>query len=141
MVVYKLVGPFVDCKDAVEVQPMGSMFGHHSQAADSFVVRSYLDIDDDVAVVGHLSDAIAIVSLKSAFVQLDLVVAVFVLVLLAHPCVVRELGELNKIVVAADLKPMFVAVVAICQQIKTYKKFEEKHEYVTRYIENVFVFN
>lgn len=113
MVVDKLVGPFVDYKDAVEEQPMDSMFGYHRLAADSIVVRSYLDIDDDVAVVGHPSDAIAIVNLKSAFVQLDLVAAVFVLVLLAHPYVVHELGELNKIVAVADLKPMFVAVVAI----------------------------
>lgn len=113
VVVYRLVGPFADCKDVVEEQPTGSMFGHHSLAADSIVVRSYLGIDDDVAVVGQPSDAIVIVNLMSAFVQLDLVAAVFVLVRLAHPCVVHELGEPNKIVVAADLKPMFVAVVAI----------------------------
>lgn len=99
--------------DAVEEQPMDSMFGHHSLAADSIVVRSCLDIDDDVAVVGQPFDAIAIVSLMSAFVQLDLVAAVFVLVLPAHPHVVRELGEPNKIVVVADSMPMFVAVVAV----------------------------
>lgn len=109
-----LVGPFVDCMDAVEEQPMDSTFGHHRPAADSFVVRSYLDIDDDVAAVVQPSDAIAKVSLELEFVRLDLVAAVFVLVLLAHPYVVHELDEPNKIVVvAADLKPMFVAVVAI----------------------------
>lgn len=109
----KLVVPFVDCMDAVVVQPMDSRFEHRNLVVDSFVVRSCLDIDDDVAVVDHPFDAIAIESLESAFVQLDLVAAVFVLVLLVHLNVVHEMDDLNKTVVAADLLPMFVAVVAI----------------------------
>lgn len=113
VVVCKLVVPFVDCMDAVVEQPMDSMFGHHKLAVDLIVVRSCSGIDDDAAVVGQPFDAIAIVNLMLAFVLSDLVAAVFVLVLLAHPYVVHESDELNKIVVAADSKPMFVAVVAI----------------------------
>lgn len=111
VVVYKFVVPFAGCRDVVVVQPMDSMFGHHMLAADSLAVHSCSDIDDDAAVVDQPIDAIAIANSKSAFVQLDLVVAVFVLVLLARPYVVHGLDELSKIV--ADLRPMFVAVVAI----------------------------
>lgn len=124
-VVYKLVGPFVGCMDVAVEQPMDSMLGHHMLAADSFVAHNYLDIDDDAAVVDHPIDAIAIANSMSAFVQLDLVVAVFVLVLLAHPYVVHGLDELSKIVVA-DFQPMFVAVAAISYQIKR-KKIQEKN--------------
>lgn len=113
MVVYKLVGPFEDCMGVAVEQLMDSMFElHRLQAVGLIVVHSCLGIDDDVAVVDQPIDAIAVMSLRSAFGQLDLVAAVFVLVLLAHPYVVHELDELNKIVVVADLKPMFVAVVA-----------------------------
>lgn len=115
--------------DAVAEQPMDSMFGHRRLAAGPIVVRSCLGIDDGVAAVAHPSDAIATVSLMSAFVQLDLVAAVLVLVLPAHPRVVRELGEPNKIVVAADSMPMFVAVVAVFCVLRS-KKWEGMHEYI-----------
>lgn len=110
--VCRLVGPFEDYKDAAVEQPMDSTFGLHRQAVDLIVVRSYSDIDDDAVPVDQPTDAIATRSLVSVFVQSDLVAAVFVLVLIAHPNVVHESDERNKIVVAADLKPMFVAVVA-----------------------------
>lgn len=120
----KLVAPSVGCKDAVAEQPMDSMSGHRRLAADLFVVRSCSDIDDDGAVVGHPLDAIVIESLVLAFAQSDLVAAVFVLVLLARPNVDRALDEPSKTVVAADLLPMFVAVVAIFMNIHRRKNIE-----------------
>lgn len=110
--VCRLVAPFGDCKGAAVERPMDSTFEHHRQAVDSIVVRSCSGIDDDAVTVEQPIDAIATMSLMSAFVQSDLVAAVFVLVLLAHPNVVHVSDERNKIAVAADLKPMFVAVVA-----------------------------
>lgn len=118
----KLAAPSVGCTDAVAEQPMDSMSGHRRLAADLFVVRSCSDIDDDGAVVGHPLDAIAIESLVLAFAQSDLVAAVFVLVLLARPNVDRALDEPSKTVVAADLLPMFVAVVAIFMNVHRRKK-------------------
>lgn len=130
-VVYKLVVPFVGCMDVVVEQPMDSMLGHHMLAADLFVAHNYLDTDDDVAVVDQPIDAIAIANSMSAFVQLDLVVAVFVLVLLAHPYVVHELDELSKIVVA-DFQPMFVAVAAISFQNKSEKNTRKKTYHINK---------
>lgn len=108
-----LVAPFVGYMDAVAGQPMDSMFELRRQAVGWFVVHSCLGIDDDAAVEGQPIGAIAIMNLMLAFARLDLVAAVFVLVPLAHQNVVHELDELNRTVAAADLKPMFVAAVAI----------------------------
>lgn len=116
MVADKPVVPFVGCTDVAVDQPMDSTSGHHTLAADCPVAHNCLGIDDDAAAVDLPIDAIAIANSMSAFVQLDLVVAVFVLVLLAHLHVVHVLDELSKIVVA-DSQPMSVAVVAISFRI------------------------
>lgn len=108
----KPVVPSGDCKDVAVDLLMDSTPEHHTLAAGRLVAHNCLGIDDDAAAVDQPIDAIAIANSMSAFVQLDLVVAVFVLVLLAHLHVVHVLDELSKIVVA-DLQPMFVAVVAI----------------------------